>query len=217
MAEELGRIERPSVEEFRKGRKLFLVPLIFHAHDPDPEYLEKYQSYWSQVENQLSDLEVKLGKISRVYHELISGGDSAREAIKELNEESSRIVELRIARGAQLEAAEDNDALTEYTDWSRCLAVGFENQKVFIKVYEAYREVSKKRNELLAQRIDETLKADEIGVLLIREGHQVQFPSDIQVFYVSPPALDEIERWRRDRRARPEGGKPPEQESQPAS
>jgi len=30
---------------------------------------------------------------------------------------------------------------------------------------------------------------------LISERHQVQFPSDIEVFYVSPPALDEYRRW----------------------
>ena len=35
----------------------------------------------------------------------------------------------------------------------------------------------------------------EIGLLLIREGHQVQFPSDIEVFYIAPPSLDAIKRW----------------------
>ena len=29
--------------------------------------------------------------------------------------------------------------------------------------------------------------------------HQVQFPPDIEVFYVAPPALDEIKRWFRTR------------------
>ena len=29
----------------------------------------------------------------------------------------------------------------------------------------------------------------------MREGHQIQFPSDIQVFYIAPPSLDEIQRW----------------------
>jgi hypothetical protein len=62
--------------------------------------------------------------------------------------------------------------------------------------------VSKKRNEYIARQIDETLKPDEIGVLFMREGHQVQFPQDIQVIYVAPPALDEIERWLRDREAK---------------
>jgi hypothetical protein len=33
----------------------------------------------------------------------------------------------------------------------------------------------------------------------MREGHQVQFPSDIQVFYVAPPSLDEIKRWLKEK------------------
>jgi len=97
--------------------------------------------------------------------------------------------------------------LTEFMDWSRCLSVGLQNQKVLTKVYEFYTEASKKRNEHIAKQIDETLKANEIGILLMGEGHQVQFPPDIQVFYVTPPALDEIKRWLRDQEAK----------SQPAS
>ena len=38
-------------------------------------------------------------------------------------------------------------------------------------------------------------KPDETGLLLIGERHQVQFPADIEVFYVAPPALDEYRRW----------------------
>ncbi len=82
--------------------------------------------------------------------------------------------------------------LTEFIDWTRCLAVGLQNQNVFTRIYEFYAEASKKRNEHIAKQIDDTLKADEIGILLMREGHQVQLPSDIQVFYIAPPALDEI-------------------------
>jgi guanylate kinase len=33
----------------------------------------------------------------------------------------------------------------------------------------------------------------------MRESHQLQFPTDIQIIYVAPPALDEINRWLRDR------------------
>jgi hypothetical protein len=91
-------------------------------------------------------------------------------------------------------------------DWNRCLIVGLQNPKVTTKVYEFYLEAAKKRNEQIARKIDATLKDDEIGLLLMREGHQVQFPADIQVFYVSPPALDEIKRWLRERES--EAGKP---------
>ena len=60
-------------------------------------------------------------------------------------------------------------------------------------------EASKKRNERIASQIDETLNEDESGILFMREGYQIQFPSEIEVFYVAPPALDEIKRWFRDR------------------
>jgi hypothetical protein len=79
-------------------------------------------------------------------------------------------------------------------DWSRCLLVGLQNPNIITKVYEAYTDVGKKRNDAMASKIDETLKENEIGMVLMRESHQVQFPADIQVFYVSPPALDDIKR-----------------------
>lgn len=200
MAEELGRIEKPLVEEYKRGKKLYLVPLIFHGRESEAEFLQKFNKYWEQVEAQITELEMKLGNVDRVYHELVAvSGEDGVKAIKALNEKSCEVVEKRLAKGAKLEAAEEREILTEFMDWSRCLAIGLENQKVFVKVYESYKEASKKRNEYIARQISETLKADEIGVLFIREGHQVQFPSDIQVFYVSPPALDEIERWLRDR------------------
>ena len=62
-------------------------------------------------------------------------------------------------------------------------------------MYQAFLGAQKRRNEHIAKKIDETLKSNEIGILLMREGHQVQFASDIQVFYVAPPGLDEIRRW----------------------
>jgi hypothetical protein len=118
-------------------------------------------------------------------------------------------------KGAELEPLEDADLLTESMDWTKCLAVGLQNQKVFDQVYESYTQAHKKRNEHIAKMIDETLKGGEAGVLLMREGHQVQFPADIEVFYVSPPELDEIKRWLRTREMeeeKPEAESPEESE-----
>ncbi|UCC91087.1 MAG: hypothetical protein JSW24_02805 [Dehalococcoidia bacterium] len=203
MSQELGKIEKPQAEEFKKGRKLYFVPLIYCEKEPQAEYLEKFNKYWNQVENQVSSLELKLGKIDKIYHELISvGGEDGVKVIKALNDRSYQIVENRVDKGTQLEATEEAELLTEFMDWSRCLVIGLQNQKVFTKVYEYYTEASKKRNEHIAKHIDETLKADEVGILFMREGHQIQFPSDIKVFYVTPPALDEIKRWLRDQGAK---------------
>jgi len=200
MSEELGKIEKPPAKEFKRGRKLYFVPLVYCGGEFPAEYLEKYNKYWNQVENQMSDLELKLGKVDKIYHELIlAGGEDGLKVIQDLNDKSYRTIKNRLDKGAQLEATEDSELLTEFMDWSRCLAVGLQNQKVVAHIFDLYMEASKKRNEYIAGQIDETLKADEIGLLFMREGHRLQFPPDIQVFYVTPPALDEINRWLRDR------------------
>lgn len=203
MSKKLGKIEKPPAEEFKKGRKLYFIPLIYCGKEAQVEYREKFNKYWNQVETQMTDLELKLGRINKIYHELIPvGGDDGIKVIEELNEKSCQIIKNRIDKGAQLEATEESELLTEFMDWSKCLAAGLQNQRVFVKVYESYTEASKKRNEHITTKIAETLKADEAGILFMREGHQVQFPPDIQIFYVAPPALDEIKRWLRDRQAK---------------
>ena len=200
MSQELGKIEKPSVDEFKKGRKLYFIPLIYSGKEVPSEYLEKLDKYWKQVENQVCDLELKLGPVNKVYHELIpASGEDGANAIKDLNNGSYQIAKNRLDKGAQLEATEDGELLTEFMDWSRCLVIGLQNHKVLTKVYEFFSEAGSRRNEYIAQHIDETLKRDETGILLMREGHQVQFPSDIEIFYVAPPALDEIKRWLRNR------------------
>jgi hypothetical protein len=213
MTQELGKIEKPSVEEYRAARKLFFVPLLFTPKQLEGELFEKVFKYWDQVEGQLTNLELKLGIVKKVYHELVPvGGEEGSKIIEELNSTSYGIVKARLDKGAELEPLEDADLLTESMDWTKCLALGLQNQKVFDKVYEAYLQSQKKRNEHIAKMIDNTLKEGEIGILLMREGHQVQFPADIEVFYVSPPGLDEIKRWLRTREveAEKEAGEGPE-------
>ncbi len=205
MAEEIGKVEKPAADKFRKGRKLFFIPLIFTPFKPEPDYMKLVNKYWEQVQVQVKNLEEKLTKVKKVYHELVTtGGSEGAKAIEQLNTGSYQIVKGVLSnRGAKLQPVEDSDLLAELMDWSRCLATGLQSQKVFSQVYQYFLEVQKKRNEQIANNIDKTLKGDQIGVLLMREGHQVQFPSDIQIFYVAPPSLDEIRRWFREREARP--------------
>jgi len=199
MAEELGKIEKPAVDSFKKGRKLFFVPILYSGEGTPEEYIKLLNKYWQQVGRQLDDLSLKLGTVNRIFHEMIdAGGEQGMSAIKELNERSFNIIKSFIDKQASMEALEDSGLLTEYMDWSRCLMIGLQNPGVNSKVYESYIEAGKKRNEEINKKIDETLKENEIGILMMRENHQVQFPADIQVFYVSPPALDEVKRWSRE-------------------
>lgn len=207
MSEELGKIERPPAEGFQEARKLYLVPLVFVHVEAAPGLAERVNKYWDQVEAQIGNLETKLGAVKKVYHELIPvGGEEGAKAIKALNEGSYRIAGARLERGAELQPLEEAETLAEFMDWGRCLAVGLQSHKVFATVYESYVEAQKRRNEYASKQIDSSLKEGETGLLLMTEGNRVQFPSDIQVFYVAPPALDEITRWHREHAQSPEKG-----------
>ena len=202
MAEQLGKMEKPEAERFTGKRKLYLIPLIFAGEKAPPEYLAKFKLYWEQVSEQVVNLESKIGKVSHVYHEsIIVAGEDGLKAIEKLNPSSGRIAKEKCQSGAVLEATEDKELADESLDWERFLLMGFISQKVAKTVSEFYVEASQKRYEHIARGIDETLKANEVGILFIQEGHLVQFPQDIEVFSVAPPALDEIHRWQRERLA----------------
>ena len=200
MAEELGRVEKPSVESFGGERKLFIVPLLFWSDNAPAEYSEKFELYWQQVGDHVSRLEESLGKVQRVYHESIFvGGEEGLEILEKLNASSCGIAREKCHNGAQLEETDDRELVEESMDWERCLLLGFMSQKVARMVSESYIETSRKRYEHIAKRIDETLKAGERAILFISERHRLQFPKDAQIFSISPPALDQIHRWLRDR------------------
>ncbi len=200
MTEQLGEIQKPSVEEFKEERKVFFVPLVLAPRELEADLRELIERYWEQVRSQVDSLEVKLGQVVRVYHELIpAGGEDAAKAIEELSAESYQVVKSRVDRGAEIHPMEDSDLLTELMDWTRCLAIGLQNERVFNTVYESFVQIQGKRNEYIGKQIDETLKGGETAILMMREGHQVQFPADIKVFYIAPPALDEMKRWLRER------------------
>lgn len=203
MAQELGKIDKPEAGSFKQGRKLFLVPLIYSARDAPPEYVEKFDLYWKQATEHVGNLEAKVGGVNRVYHESISlGSEDGLKATEKLNPKSCQIARQKCQNNAELEATEDRELVEESMDWERCLLIGFMSHKVAGMVSEFYVEASRKRYEHIGKKIDETLKADEIAVLFITEGHTVQFPKDVEVFSVAPPALDEIHRWLRDRASR---------------
>ena len=197
---QIGKIEKPATEGFKEKRKVYLVPLIYSSDNAPPEYKEKCHLYWQQVAEQLSNLETKIGRVNRVYHESISlSGEDGMKFAEKLNLDSYQIVKNKCDNGASFEAIEDNALLQEALDWERCFLVGFMTEKVTSKVFEFYVEASTKRYEFMAKKITETLKDNEAGLLFIREEHRLQFPSDIEVISVFPPTLDEIHRWLRDR------------------
>ncbi len=203
MSQELGKVEKPEVDSFKDSRKILQVPLVYAGKNSPAEYLELYEKYWQQVDEMVAKLEAKLGHVTLIYHETVSEeGEGGLEMLKELHPKSHGMITNRCAESASLKCIEVSELLEETMDWERCMMIGLISEKVAKQVYEAYGEASRKRYQFIGKTIDETLKPGDVALLFIREGHLVQFPQDIDVFMVAPPALDEIHRWARERAAK---------------
>jgi hypothetical protein len=190
---------KPDARQYEGNRKLFLVPVYLLGPDAPEEGQRLLEQYWSEVRGHVDNLERSLGKVVRVYHEAVfTGGDEGMAMVEAMNPKGYSFVQAICQSGATLEAAEDGDLVHESSDWQRCISVGLMSQKVLTFAMEGFQEATRLRYERLGKGIDETLKGSESGILFIREDHRVQFPSDIQVFYVAPPALDALKRWIND-------------------
>ena len=200
MTTPLGEIQKPEAERFREGRKLYLVPLFLTPVEPPPEVQEKFGRYWSGAQEHIARLEAALGPVNRVYHETVFlSGEEGAKLVEHLNPGGYPLIRDRCQVGAQLEATEDQSLVEESSDWQRCLYAGLVSQKASSTVLEAYLNVTNRRYQHISSRINETLKEDESAILMIGDNHRVQFPEDMHVFYVAPPALDELRRWINDR------------------
>ena len=194
--QELGRIERPAAEQYRGRRKLLLVPLVYSPAPDDPEGAAALLSYWEQMQTQVAALENALGGLQRIYHETVTASEEeGMEQLQAGDHRSHAFVSGKRESGAALEATDDMEILLETLDLQRCLMIPLTSPSVASRLQEWHAEANRRRYEHIAARIDETLPDDGVGLLLISERHQVQFPADIEVFYVSPPALDEFRRW----------------------
>lgn len=199
----IGKIEKPKVVGYKeRGPKIYLVRLLFSLSEgekPSADYERKLKKYWHQVESQLDDLIRKLGRIDKIFHELVDvEGDRGMQIVKEVNPEGYKMIKRLNEQGAQLQVTEDTRLVRESIDWVRCLGLRLESTRVPLLISQFYSRVTQERDGYISQRIENTLKKNEIGILFIREQNEVLFPSHTQVFRIFPPVLDDIHRYLRD-------------------
>jgi hypothetical protein len=211
MAQELGRIERPTVESFEGTRKLFLVPLVYSPPEPPADYVAPLERYWNGAKNQVRRLADRTGPIKHIYHDGITEeGEAGLKLIERISPRSFAVANSFVRDDeAKVEAFDDAETFYETMDWQRILMTGLASRKVADLAMSSYREAAKRRADHMVKRIDETLASGESGLLFMPEENSLQFPKDIQVFYVAPPALDEVHRWLRDQQARQQRRPPP--------
>jgi hypothetical protein len=195
----LGQMPKPDAGQFKDRRKLLLVPMSLFAPGIPEEGQRLLERYWGEVRDQIYNLEKSLGNVTHIYHETVfSEGDEGMQLLEALNPLGSSFIQVMCRSTAKLEATEDRALVEESSDWQRCISIGLISEKVLDIALEGYKEATRKRYEHISSRINDTLKAGETGVIFIREDHHVQFPPDVHVFYVAPPALDALRRWIND-------------------
>ena len=196
MTQELGKIDKPSSESFRGKRKLMLIPWLYQPPEDAVEGREIIGRYWKEISLQVDSLENGLGSVNHIFHEtLTSSGDEALEYLDSVSPQCGEFVRRKIAAGAVLETTEDQEIFNETMDLQRCIMIPLQSHKVADQLRNWFDDGVHRRYEFISRKIDELMGSSEVGLLVINERHQVQFPSDVEVFYVAPPSLDEFRRW----------------------
>jgi len=200
MAQKLGQIDKPKVAVFLNVRKLFCLPLIpsLKLEKGLEDLRNSGDLFWREVVTQIADLE-KAGRVSYVFYESVTtDGDAGLEMVKQISEQSYGIVKEKLGQGAKFVVIEDEEILDEFVDWSICLSVVRKSQKVLNKILEFFGDVSKRRFERNAKIIDDTLKKGEAALLIMTDENRMQLqsylPSDLEVFLIHPPALNDFQR-----------------------
>ena len=196
MTTPLTQMPKPEAAQFSGQRKLFLVPIFLFPPDSPDDATQLLERYWTEVRDQIQNLERSLGAVRYVFHETIyAGGEDGLKIVEVMNPFGCSFIQALCGAGAMLEATEDQAVMEEHSDWQRCLSIGLMSEKVMNLAITGIQETTQQRFDYIGQRIFETLQENEVGVLFISEGHRVQFPIDVQVFFVAPPALDALRRW----------------------
>lgn len=190
--------------DFQDFRKLFCIPLIPHlvGEQIQEDLRNNIDLFWRQVGRQIADLE-RSGKVSYIFLESVTkDGEAGLDMVKQISEQCYSLVKEKMGQGAKLIKIEDEEVLDEFVDWSICLSLIRRSKLVFNRILEFYNDVAERRWKEIAKRIDDTLEKGEAALSVMTEENRVQvqsnLPSDIQVFLVHPPALNDIQRWFRD-------------------
>ncbi|MEW6571842.1 MAG: hypothetical protein AB1390_11860 [Nitrospirota bacterium] len=197
---ELGKIDRPDAETFTGKRKLYCVANIYPIEEAPDDYKELFNKYWDEVAQQIEKMEAA-GKIKKIFCEIIHlTGDEALNILAKINERVPQIIKKKLDEGGTLFPLESEEIFGPLTDWGNCLRVIY-TKEVFTKVFEFYTEFSNKRFQHILSTIDSNLSGAEAGLLIMKDEDRakLQFPSDIEVFLVTPPSYDDIIKWFREK------------------
>ena len=194
-AEELGSVGKAAAGDILMARKVYLVTMVQPSAGAPEGFEERYNAYWTAVDEQVSQLEAKAGVVARVFAEGIVGkGDDAMLMVQQSNPGAHRVVRQRVSAGAVFEEFEDTELFGRVIDWGRCLQVGLINRTVADEIQGKYTEAAENRTAHVEKRLEEGILESE-AALVLGGDPSIKLPEGVEKFLISPPELDELERW----------------------
>jgi hypothetical protein len=168
------------------SRILLIVPRIYTkaefreeaSYVPD-DYDAKCEEFWSYVAEKLG---VFKGRIKKIFGESLS--TSRKEALLALSGDDQRsrsLLASLLEEGAEVEPTEDPILIAETESWTEMM-----KQTPNPTVSELYGQSLAERNRYVANRIGESLREEEVGLLLIDSRRRIEPPQDTRVIRVCP-------------------------------
>ncbi len=193
---ELGKIEKPSADQYKNDRKLILIPLLFLVSKQNSTINDYVDRYWKQAFDQVYELQGKIGMADYIFHEMLVDDKDIKKTTESYGCGSYLIIESALEEGTKFKVIEDRELFEVFMDWNRIIQTSqIMTKSVYDVVSENYKKSIEARDEYLQNTINKELGPQQTALLFLEEGHKLQFDPDIQVFYVSPPALDELEKY----------------------
>jgi hypothetical protein len=153
------------------------------------ENQKKIESFWLELEKEVDDLGLDVGKL-RIYQDgLPCAGALGERIVRETAAKGSKnyqIVQKLMDRGAKIEATESADLLRQEYGYIKALLEAKTDEERR-RAEERYNQVKDKllveRDLFIARAIDASLKEGETGLLFIGASHKVlpKIAGDIEV------------------------------------
>ena len=196
---EIGKIDKPDAAKYKNKKKIYFVRNLYLPKNATDKYKDIFNRYWDEVEEHLVKLEIA-GKISKIFCESIyMTGEESMKVLKAINERLEGIVKKKIEDGAELLPLEDKEIFRIYLDWYNCLAL-VRSPKVHETIHKFLDETISDRFNYIKSVLQENIADSEAGLLIMRDEDRefLEIPDDIEFFFVTPPAYDDLMQFIRD-------------------
>ncbi len=196
---EIGKIGKPEVAFYKNKKKIYFVRNLYLPKNATEEYRKIINRYWNEVEEHLSKLEAA-GKVSKIFCESIYMTDEeSMKVLNAMNVRLEQIVQNKIDAGAEFLPLESKEIFGAYIDWYNCLTF-VRTERVHETIHKFLYETIRERFKHIKSVLKDNIADGEAALLIMRDEDRefLDLPEDIELFFVTPPAYDDLLRFIRD-------------------